>query len=86
MRSRDEIERRRRIAETLPPKKPAKPRRPPLTQEQIDARMLAFEEAAEHLEQEWAETEEEHRQGLIVAEFIRNQAENWLAATMQRRR
>ena len=86
MRSHDEKQLRRRINETLPPKKPAKPRRPPLTEEQIDARMTAFEEAAEHLEQEWADTPEEHRQGLIVADFIRNQAENWLAATMQRRR
>lgn len=86
MRTKDEIERRRAINQILPPKKPDKPRRPALTEEQIDARMTAFEEAALHLEQAWSDSDEEHRQGLIVADWIRNQAENWLSATMNRRR
>lgn len=50
---------------------------PNLTAEQIDARMEAYAEATEHLNMDWADTEEERRQGDIVAEQIRQMAKRW---------
>lgn len=83
-RTQAEIEQRRALASRMPPvdttmrhKSAPRKTKPLMTDEQIDARLTAFEEAASHLEMAWADTAEEFAQGLIVAEFIRNAALNW---------
>lgn len=48
-----------------------------LTKEEIEARMEAYEEAANHLEMDVTDTDEEKKQAAIVAAQIRKIAERF---------
>lgn len=47
----------------------------PLTSEQREARIIALEEAADHLDQSWTDDPVEREQGNVIAQQLRRRAE-----------
>ncbi|HAL2109913.1 TPA: hypothetical protein H5X26_004992 [Escherichia coli] len=50
-----------------------------LTAKQMEARYEALTEAAEHLLMDWTDNTIEHAEGLVMSDWLKEQARKWLA-------
>jgi len=50
-----------------------------LTIRQMEARYEALSEASEHLRMDWSDSAIEHAEGLVMADWLKDQALKWLA-------
>lgn len=57
-----------------------------LTAKQMEARYEALSEASEHLRMDWTNSAVESLEGLVMADWLKEQALKWLAKSVDARR